>query len=246
MSTTNAVLPRVVSRAEWLQLRKALLAKEKEHTRLGDQLSAEKRHLPWVKVEKDYVFDGPNGKETLANLFGNKTQLLAYHFMFGPDWEQGCPTCSIVADNIDPNVIHLEHRDVALAVVSRAPVAKIEAFKKRMGWHFKWVSSLANDFNYDYGVSFTAEETAKGKFYNYGTSDFPSEEAGGISVFAKNSAGTVFHTYSSYARGPEFLIGAYGYLDLVPKGRDEDGLPFTMAWVRHHDRYGNENVKSDR
>ncbi|MBV9875906.1 MAG: DUF899 domain-containing protein [Verrucomicrobia bacterium] len=246
MSTINAVSPRVVSRAEWLELRKALLAKEKAHTRLGDQLSAEKRHLPWVKVEKDYIFDGPNGKEALTGLFGNKTQLLVYHFMFGPDWEQGCPTCSIVADNIDPNVIHLENRDVALAVVSRAPVAKIEAFKKRMGWHFKWVSSVANEFNHDYGVSFTAEEIAKGKFYNYGTGDFPSEEAAGISVFAKDSAGTIFHTYSSYARGPEFLIGAYNYLDLVPKGRDEDSLPFTMAWVRHHDRYETENVKGEK
>ena len=246
MSTINAVSPRIVSQAEWLELRKALLAKEKEYTRLGDRLSAEKRALPWVKVEKEYVFDGPNGKETLASLFGNKTQLLVYHFMFGPDWEQGCPTCSMVADNIDPNVIHLEHRDVALVVVSRAPVAKIEAFKKRMGWHFKWISSLENEFNYDNGVSFTPEETAKGKVYNYGTSDFPSDEAGGISVFATDSAGTVFHTYSSYARGPEFLIGPYSYLDLVPKGRDEEGLPFTMAWVRHHDRYENGKVKSDR
>jgi predicted dithiol-disulfide oxidoreductase (DUF899 family) len=246
MSTINAVLPRIVSEAEWLELRKALLAKEKEYTRLGDRLSAEKRALPWVEVEKEYVFDGPNGKETLASLFGNKTQLVVYHFMFGPDWEQGCPTCSIVADNIDPNVIHLEHRDVALAVVSRAPIAKIEAFKKRMGWHFKWVSSLENKFNYDYSVSFTPEETAKGKFYNYGTSDFPSEEAGGISVFTKDTAGTVFHTYSSYARGAEFLIGPYNYLDLVPKGRDEVGLPYTMAWVRHHDRYENGKVKSDR
>ncbi|MBV8214614.1 MAG: DUF899 domain-containing protein [Verrucomicrobia bacterium] len=236
MSTIDAVSPRVVSRAEWLELRKTLLSKEKEYTRLGDRLSAEKRELPWVKVEKEYFFDGPKGKESLANLFGNKTQLLVYHFMFGPDWEQGCPTCSLVADNIDPNVIHLEHRDVALVVVSRAPVVKIEAFKKRMGWHFTWVSSFASDFNYDYGVSFTAE-TAKGKLYNYGTSDFPSEEAPGISVFTKDSAGAIFHTYSSYARGPEFLVGAYNYLDLVPKGRNETGLPYTMAWVRHHDQY---------
>jgi predicted dithiol-disulfide oxidoreductase (DUF899 family) len=246
MSTINAVSPRVVSRAEWLEQRKALLAKEKEYTRLGDRLSAEKRHLPWVKVDKDYVFDGPNGKETLASLFGNKTQLLVYHFMFGPDWEQGCPTCSLVGDNIDPNIIHLEHRDIALTVVSRAPLAKIEAFKNRMGWRFHWVSSFANDFNHDYGVSFTPEEIEKGKFYNYGTSNFPSEEAAGISVFTKDSAGTIFHSYSSYARGGEFLIGAYNYIDLVPKGRDEDGLPFTMAWVRHHDRYENETVKGEK
>jgi predicted dithiol-disulfide oxidoreductase (DUF899 family) len=246
MSTINAVSPRIVSQGEWLELRKALLAREKEYTRLGDRLSAEKRALPWVKVEKEYVFHGPKGKETLASLFGNKTQLLVYHFMFGPDWEQGCPTCSLVADNIDPNVIHLEHRDVALTVVSRASVAKIEAFKKRMGWCFKWVSSLENDFNYDYGVSFKPEEMTHGKFYNYGTSDFPSEEAAGISVFYKDNAGNLFHTYSSYARGPEFLIGAYSYLDLVPKGRNEAHLPFTMAWVRHHDRYENEYVNSEK
>ena len=236
MSTINTGSPRIVSRAEWQELRKTLLAKEKEYTRLGDRLSAEKRSLPWVKVEKEYVFDGPSGKETLASLFGNKSQLVIYHFMFGPDWEQGCPTCSMAGDNIDPNIIHLQHRDTALAVVARATVAQIEAFRKRMGWHFKWVSSLGNEFNYDYGVSFTSE-TAKGKLYNYGSSDFPSDEAPGISVFAKDNAGNVFHTYSSYGRGPEFLLGAYSFLDLVPKGRDEDGLPFTMAWVRHHDRY---------
>jgi predicted dithiol-disulfide oxidoreductase (DUF899 family) len=237
MSTTSTEKPRIVSRPEWLEVRKALLAKEKEFTRLGDRLSAEKRSLPWVKLDKDYVFDGPNGKETLANLFGDKTQLLVYHFMFGPDWEQGCPTCSLVADNIEPNIIHLAHRDVALVVVSRAPLSKIEAFKKRMGWRFKWISSSGSDFNHDYGVSFEPAEMEKGKHYNYGTSRFPSEEAAGISVFYKDTAGNVFHTYSSYARGPEFLVGVYNYLDLVPKGRDEGGLPYTMAWLKHRDRY---------
>ena len=236
MSTSNVESPRVVSRGEWLEQRRALLAKEKEFTRLGDRLAGEKRNLPWVRVDKNYVFDGPEGKETLGQLFGDKSQLLVYHFMFGPDWEEGCPICSMVGDNIDPNVIHLAQRDVNLVVVARAPLAKINDFKKRMGWRFKWVSSFANDFNHDYGVSFQTEEM-KGKFYNFGTGGFPGEEAPGLSVFYKDSAGNVFHTYSAYARGPEFLVGAYNYLDLVPKGRDEAGMPFTMAWIRHHDRY---------
>jgi predicted dithiol-disulfide oxidoreductase (DUF899 family) len=236
MSTSNVESPRVVSRGDWLEQRRALLAKEKEFTRLGDRLATEKRNLPWVRVDKNYVFDGPEGKETLSQLFGDKSQLLVYHFMFGPDWEEGCPICSMVGDNIDPNVIHLAQRDVNLVVVARAPLAKINDFKKRMGWRFKWVSAFASDFNHDYGVSFETEEM-KGKFYNFGTGGFPGEEAPGLSVFYKDSAGNVFHTYSAYARGPEFLVGAYNYLDLVPKGRDEAGLPFTLAWIRHHDRY---------
>jgi predicted dithiol-disulfide oxidoreductase (DUF899 family) len=237
MSIQSIVSPRIVSRREWLEQRKALLAKEKEFTRLGDRLAAEKRSLPWVKVEEDYLFDAPEGKQTLAQLFGNKNQLLVYHFMFGPDWEEGCPICSVVGDNIDPNIIHLAHRDVNLVVVSRAPLAKIDGFKKRMGWQFKWVSSFTNDFNYDYGVSFKVDDKTKGKLYNYGSREFPSDEAPGISAFYKDNAGQVFHTYSSYGRGPEFLVGVYDFLDLVPKGRDEAGLPFTMAWIRHHDRY---------
>ena len=237
MNTSTVVSPRIVSRRDWLDQRKALLAKEKEFTRLGDRLAAEKRDLPWVKVEENYVFDAPEGKQTLAQLFGDKSQLLLYHFMFGPDWEQGCPICSMVGDNLDSKVIHLAHRDVALVVVSRAPLGKIEDFKKRMGWKFKWLSSFTNDFNYDYGVSFTPEDMTKGKLYNYGTRAFPSEEAPGISVFYKDNVSNVFHTYSSFGRGPEFLIGVYDFLDLVPKGRDEAGLPFTMDWVRHHDRY---------
>jgi predicted dithiol-disulfide oxidoreductase (DUF899 family) len=231
--------PRIVSRDEWLAARKQFLSKEKELTRLRDRLSAARRELPWVKVDKPYLFEGPNGKETLAELFEGRSQLVVYHFMFGPGWEQGCPSCSWAADNIDGNVVHLNARDVTPVVVSRAPLPQIKAFQKRMGWRFKWVSSYGNDFNYDYHVSFTAEEIAQGDvYYNYGPNGFPSEEAPGISVFCKNGSGDVFHTYSAYARGAEPLLGAYYVLDAVPKGRDEAGLPFTMAWVRHHDRYG--------
>jgi predicted dithiol-disulfide oxidoreductase (DUF899 family) len=231
--------PRIVSRDEWLAARKQLLSKEKELTYLRDRLSAERRALPWVRVDKPYLFEGPSGKETLGGLFEGRSQLVIYHFMFGPGWEQGCPSCSWAADNIDGNVVHLNARDVTLVVVSRAPLAQIEAFRKRMGWGFKWVSSYGSDFNHDYHVSFTAEEIAKGNvYYNYGPNGFPSEEAPGISVFYKNGDGEVFHTYSTFARGAEPLLGGYYLLDAVPKGRDEAGLPFTMAWVRHHDRYG--------
>jgi predicted dithiol-disulfide oxidoreductase (DUF899 family) len=231
--------PRVVSRAEWLAARKKLLAKEKEFTRLRDQLSAERRNLPWVKVDKRYVFDGPNGKETLADLFDGRSQLIVYHFMFGPGWEQGCPSCSFLSDHIDGAVVHLAARDVTLVVVSHASLAEIRPFHQRMGWRFKWVSSYGNDFNFDYHVSFTKDEMAKGKvYYNYDMNEFPSDEGPGISVFYKDGTGDIYHTYSSYARGLDMLVGAYNYLDLVPKGRDEDGLAFTMAWVRHHDRYG--------
>lgn len=235
--------PRAVSRNEWLTARKQFLIKEKEFTRLRDRLSAERRTLPWVKVEKRYVFDGPNGKETLADLFAGRSQLIVYHFMFGPGWEEGCKSCSFVADHIDGAVVHLAQRDVTLLAVSRAPLPQIEAFKKRMGWRFKWVSSYENDFNRDYHVSFTKDEMAKGKvYYNYDMQEFDSEEAPGASVFYKERTGDIFHTYSAYARGLDILVGAYNYLDLVPKGRDEDGLTFTMAWVRHHDRYGVDYV----
>jgi predicted dithiol-disulfide oxidoreductase (DUF899 family) len=230
---------RIVSQDEWLVARKQHLSKEKEFTRLRDQLSAERRTLPWVKVEKPYVFDGPEGKETLADLFAGRSQLIVYHFMFGPGWAEGCPSCSLAADNIDGNVVHLAHRDVTLLAVSRAPLPQIAAFKQRMGWRFKWVSSYGNDFNYDFHVSFTKDDMAQGKmYYNYDMREYPREEAHGISVFSKDGAGAVFHTYASYARGPEALLGVYYFLDLVPKGRDETGLPFPMAWVRHHDRYG--------
>ena len=229
---------KVVSQDEWLAARKEHLKNEKEFTRLRDKLSADRRKLPWVKVEKNYVFDTPKGKETLADLFAGRSQLIVYHFMFGPDWKQGCPSCSFLSDHTDGGTVHLAHRDVTLVVVSRAPLAKIEAFKKRMGWRFKWVSSYGNDFNFDYHVSFTKDEMAKGKiYYNYEMTEFSTEEAPGISVFYKNESGDIFHTYSAYARGLDMLVGAYNYLDLVPKGRDEAELPWTMAWVRHHDRY---------
>lgn len=234
---------RIVAREEWLEARQTLLAKEKEFTRLRDQLSAERRQLPWVKVEKEYVFDGPGGKESLADLFGGRSQLMVYHFMFGPDWEQGCPSCSFVSDHIDSANLHLPHRDVTLLAVSRAPLAQIEAFKKRMGWRFKWVSSYGNDFNYDYHVSFTEDEMAQGQvYYNYRMGESPSDEAPGLSVFYQDPSGAIFHTYSAYARGLDMLVGAYNYLDLAPKGRDEADLPWTMAWVRHHDRYEDEDA----
>jgi predicted dithiol-disulfide oxidoreductase (DUF899 family) len=230
--------PKVVSPAEWLTARKAHLKKEKEFTRLRDELSRQRRELPWEKVEKQYVFDGPSGAQTLADLFGKRSQLVVYHFMFGPGWKEGCPSCSYLADHFDGATIHLAHRDVSFAVISRAPLAEIEAFKKRMGWRFPWVSSFANDFNYDYHVSFRAQEKLQGQVqYNYEMTEFPSEEAPGASVFFKDKNEDVFHTYSSYARGLDILVGTYNFLDLVPKGRDEDGLAHTMAWVRHHDRY---------
>ena len=229
---------RVVLQEEWLDARKAHLAHEKEFTRQRDQLSAERRQLPWGKVEKDYVFDGPSGKETLADLFGGRSQLIVYHFMLGPGWKEGCKSCSFLADHFDGSALHLAQRDVTLVAVSRAPLPEIEAFKERMGWKFKWVSAFGNDFNRDYHVSFAPDEMAKGKvYYNYDVQEFPSEEAPGASVFYKNAAGEIFHTYSAYARGLDILVGAYNFLDLAPKGRDEDGLPFTMDWVRHHDRY---------
>jgi predicted dithiol-disulfide oxidoreductase (DUF899 family) len=234
---------KVVSEQEWLAARKAHLAKEKEFTRARDELSRQRRALPWVKVEKPYVFDGPRGKETLADLFDGRSQLIVYHFMFGPGWEQGCPSCSFLADHFDGAVAHLAQRDVTLLAVSRAPLPQIEAFNRRMGWRFKWVSSYGNDFNRDYHVSFTTDEMAQGKVnYNYEMREFGSEEAPGASVFYKDATGDVFHTYSSYARGLDMLLGAYHYLDLVPKGRDEDALAYTMAWVRHHDRYDDGRV----
>ncbi len=234
----------IVSQDEWLTTRKQHLLKEKELTHLRDQLSAERRTLPWVKVEKNYVFDGSKGKETLADLFDGRSQLIIYHFMFRPGWEEGCRSCSFLADHIDGSVVHLANRDVTLMAVSRAPLPEIEAFKKRMGWRFKWVSSYGSDFNSDYHVSFTQDDVAKGKTsYNYEVRESTSEgEAPGTSVFYKDATGDIFHTYSSYARGCDMLIGAYNYLDLVPKGRDEDALTFTMAWVRHHDRYGDDYV----
>lgn len=240
MATSTIENPKVVSRDEWVAARKKLLAREKQLTHERDAVAAERRQLPWVKVEKNYVFASPEGKKTLAELFGDKSQLIIYHFMFGPEWAEGCPSCSFLMDHTDGTLVHLAQRDVAFAAVSRAPLSKIEPFKKRMGWRFPWVSSNETDFNYDFRVSFTEEERAKGKVdYNFEQVEFPSAEAPGISVFYKDKNGAIFHTYSAYARGTETGVTTYNYLDLVPKGRDEDGLPFTMAWVRHHDRYDN-------
>lgn len=237
-ATTKIQNPKVVSPTEWLAARKELLRKEKEFSRLRDELSRQRREMPWEKVEKQYVFDGPKGKETLADLFDGRTQLIIYHFMFGPGWKEGCPSCSFIADTLDPAVIHVAQRDATLMAVSRATLPEIEAFKKRMGWRFKWVSSFGNDFNRDYRVLGSKEEQEKGSMsYNYETSAFPSEDMPGVSVFYKNERGEVFHTYSSYSRGLDILIGAYNYIDLTPKGRDEEGLTHGMAWVRHHDRY---------
>ncbi len=228
----------IVSPKEWLPARQALLAKEKEFSRQRDALSAARRELPWVKVEKAYVFDGPGGQETLADLFDGRSQLIVYHFMMGPDWEEGCKSCSFLADHFDGGVVHLEQRDTTFVVVSRAELPKIEVFKKRMGWRFKWVSSYGSDFNRDYHVTFTDDEISNASaYYNYKKGTFPSDEAPGLSVFTKDAGGDVFHTYSSYARGLDMLLGAYNFLDLVPKGRDEAALQWSMEWVRHHDRY---------
>ena len=241
--TTNTLEPRrIVSNDEWLEHRKKLLQKEKELTRLRDQLAAERRNLPLVKIEKNYVFDGPDGKRTLADLFGDKSQLIIYHFMFGPEWQEACPSCSLAMDHVGGSLVHLAQRDVAFAVISRATVSQIEPFKKRMGWTFPWLSSNGNDFNWDFRVSVSEEDKKRGLiYYNYKEQkypeDFPADELPGFSIFYKDSAGTIYHTYSTFGRGGEFILGVYNFLDLVPKGRDEDGLPWPMAWVRYHDRY---------
>ena len=230
----------IVSRVEWLVARRDLLKREKELARLRDQLSAQRRALPWVKIDKGYVFNALGGELTLADLFNGRSQLIIYHFMFHPDWKEGCPSCSFVSDHLDGARAHLAARDVTLTMVSRALLAKIEAFKKRMGWHFKWVSSFGSDFNFDYYVSFAPEQKVGGKVdYNYTMQEFPSDEGPGLSVFYKDPISSeIFHTYSTFARGLDPLVGTYTLLDLVPKGRDEDDLAFSMQWVRHHDRYG--------
>lgn len=225
----------VVSREEWLVSRKALLQREKELTRLNDQICAERRALPWVRVEKDYVFEGPNGPVRFDELFDGRSQLFVYHFMLGPDWDEGCVGCSFISDHVDAARRHFEQADLSFAAVSRAPWTQIARFQKRMGWTFNWVSSFGSDFNYDFGVSFTPEQIKQGADYNYERTTDLMEELHGESVFVKNDAGEIFHTYSSYARGGERLIGAFSFLDLVPKGRNETTV---MDWVRHHDKYG--------
>ena len=224
----------IVSETEWLVARKDLLTREKEFSRQRDALSAARRKLPMVKIEKEYVFEGPNGKETLADLFEGRSQLIVYHFMFGPGWEEGCKSCSYLADHFDGANWH---RDVTLVVISRAPLSELEAYKKRMGWRFKWLSSHGNDFNFDYHVSFTKEDEKKNKiYYNYTEGEFMMDELPGLSVFYKDEDGAIFHTYSTYARGLDILVGTYNFLDLVPKGRDENP-DSTMDWVRRHDQY---------
>ena len=227
--------PRIVSRAEWLEARKAHLAKEKEFTRARDELARQRRELPWVRVEEPYTFDAAEGRVSLGDLFGGKGQLLIYHFMMGPDWEEGCPSCSFWADNYNGVDVHLAHRDTALVAVSRAPLAKIDAYKKRMGWTFRWVSSAGSDFNFDYDASFRPDE--EGLRYNFGTIKPFGEETPGISAFRRGDGGEVYRTYSTYARGLDMLNGAYHLLDLTSKGRDEQDLPWPMAWVKRHDRY---------
>jgi len=230
--------PNVVTRSEWLEERTRLLKREKELTRLHDEVARQRRALPCVEVEKDYVFEGPRGKAKLADLFTGRSQLVMYHFMFGPDWAEGCPSCSFAADHFDGPVVHLNQRDVSFAAVARAPYAKLAKFKERMGWRFDLFSSFGSDFNFDYRVSFTPEQMATGAVeYNYAKAPFPAEEAPGLSVFSRDADGRILHTYSSYGRGCELLLMTYAILDLVPKGRGEEGLDFTMSWVRHHDRY---------
>jgi predicted dithiol-disulfide oxidoreductase (DUF899 family) len=227
----------VVSREEWLEARTAFLAKEKEFSRLRDDLARRRRELPWVKIEKRYVFEGPKGQETLADLFEGRSQLAVYHFMFDPDSKQGCPHCSFWADHYDGMTAHLPHRDVSFVAISRAPLAKIAEFQKRMGWRFKWLSSNRNDFNFDFHVSFTPEQVKNGGLYNYKANSRVGSEREGFSAFYKDAGGAIYHTYSTYARGIDLLNGTYNLLDLMPKGRDEEGLEFSQAWVRHHDRY---------
>jgi predicted dithiol-disulfide oxidoreductase (DUF899 family) len=228
----------VVSETEWLVARRDLLSREKQFSRQRDELSAARRKLPWVKVGKEYIFDGPKGRETLGDLFDGRSQLVVYHFMLGPGWEEGCKSCSCLAYHFDGANWHLPHRDVTLVAVSRAPLAEIEAYRKRMGWRFQWLSSHDSDFNFDYHVSFTKEDEEKNEaYYNYQMGEFMMDELPGLSVFYKDENDDVFHTYSTYARGLDMLVGAYTFLDLVPKGRNENP-DSTMDWVRRHDRYG--------
>jgi predicted dithiol-disulfide oxidoreductase (DUF899 family) len=227
----------VASRDEWLDARRALLAGEKELNRRRDELAAERRALPWVRVSTDYRFDTPDGERTLRDLFDGRSQLIVYHFMFGPDWDEGCPSCSFWADTFDGVTVHLAHRDVTLTVVSRAPLAQLEAYRRRMGWRFPWVSSHGSSFNHDFHVSFAPDQQAEGAEYNYRHLEHPMEEHPGLSVFVLEGD-DIFHTYSTYERGLDPLNNAYQLLDLVPKGRDEDDLEWPMAWLRRHDAYG--------
>jgi predicted dithiol-disulfide oxidoreductase (DUF899 family) len=239
MNTATASVANAVSREDWLLARCELLAKEKALTRQRDTVNAARRALPWVKVEKNYVFDTLQGKKALADLFDGRSQLIIYHFMWRSDLGNGCTGCSFLADHIDGANLHLAHHDVSFVVVSRAPLAALEAYRQRMGWRFSWVSSFGGDFNFDYHVSFTPQELAGGEvYYNYRMTKASIEELQGISVFYRSSQGEIFHTYSSYARGNEEVLGAYMYLDLTPLGRNENGPHYTLGdWVRPHDQY---------
>ncbi|MBL0919139.1 MAG: DUF899 domain-containing protein [Hydrogenophaga sp.] len=237
-TTTHKTAHTMANRDQWLAQRLQLLAREKELSRLSDEIAQERRALPWVRVAQPYVFDTPDGPRALGDLFNGRRQLLVQHFMLGPGWEQGCPSCSYMADHIEGMLPHLAARDVALVVVSRAPLQEIQRFRQRMGWNFRWVSSHGNAFNTDYGVSFTPQDVAaQTMHYNFAQQGFANDEMPGVSVFAKNDAGEVFHTYSTYGRGVEVMMGTYHLIDLTPAGRQEQGLEHTMAWVRHHDRY---------
>jgi predicted dithiol-disulfide oxidoreductase (DUF899 family) len=238
MKTNSFEHPNVVSEEQWLAARRELLREEKEFTRLRDQLAARRRALPWVKIDKAYVFISPSGPVTLADLFQGRSQLVVQHFMMGPGWEEGCKSCSFMMDHFNAAAAHLPARDVSFAAVSHAPLAEILPFKQRMEWNVNWVSAHGTDFNFDFHVSFTPEEMERGSvYYNYTKQPFPHEEAPGVSVFARDAAGNVYHTYSTYGRGLEFIMGTYTVLDLTPKGRDEEGLAYGMEWLRHHDRY---------
>ena len=236
---------KVVSRDEWTQARTTLLIREKEFSREREALAQARRALPWEEVTKDYVFDGPDGKLTLPDLFGGCGQLVVYHFMFPPEWDAGCPHCSFWADSFNGTLAHLRARDVSFAAVSRAPIGKITAYKRRMGWSFPWVSAGQTDFNYDFGISFTPEQVAShAPVYNYG-SDPGMGDREGIGAFARDERGRVFHTYSTYARGIDAMNAAYQFLDLVPKGRGEPAEGDPQFWVRRHDEYGSLSPHQD-
>jgi predicted dithiol-disulfide oxidoreductase (DUF899 family) len=249
MPTAEAVDDKVVSHKDWVKARTELLAREKEFTHAREAMARKLRELPWERVEKEYVFEGENGKVKFAELFAGWSQLIVYHFMFGPEWTEGCHGCSFTADHIDGPNLHLQHHDVTLMCISHAPYSKLAAYKKRMGWRFPWVSSEGSDFNYDFGVSFTKEQVASVKLsYNYGIIEekrYMSEELPGLSVFYKDSAGEIFHTYSTYARGLDSIIGANHFLDLTPKGRNErDAEGRMVEWVKRHDQYEEKSAAS--
>jgi predicted dithiol-disulfide oxidoreductase (DUF899 family) len=229
---------RIVSDSEWLEARRKLLAREKELTRLQEEVARERRALPWVRVTEEYGFDTPEGKKTLSQLFDGRSQLIVYHFMFGPDWQEGCVGCSFLSDHVDGALPHLNHHDVTYVAVSRAPLAKLLAYKKRMGWTFPWVSSAGSAFNYDYHVSFTKDEIAKGEAtYNFEKTKVTTEDLHGTSVFVRDADGAIYHTYSAYARGDERSLGTYMWLDLTPRGRDEGEGGNLTSWVKRHDQY---------